>query len=416
MKKIITSIILLTIINIANISIAIENLILSTENENVNINESFKIYVNIGEIKTASYTLNIYFDNSKVEYLSGSENTNVVNNRIINIWYDKNGGEKTKSNEQIAVFEFKAKEIGTTSFYLNGEFFDSKGNSINVNNAYLKINIVEEQNNKKINEIEGEDNNSLLKIMRLDKEGLIPEFSPNIKEYYFITDLNTNSLDVTTIPQATNANINITGNKNLKEGLNKILIQVTSRDNSNKSIYTINVTKTNDEKAANTNLEMLAIENITLEPIFDTNILNYNASVSNDTKNLNIFAVPENINGKVEIAKKDELVEGNNIVIVKVTAPNGYSYKNYIINVYKRSTEEDKKLEEEKKENTEKLNTILSEQGTELEKSYKKEENTEEKNNMKVIYIITALILIISIEIFVIKMIKNKKNNKNNKN
>ena len=416
MKKIITSIILLTIINIANISIAIENLILSTENENVNINESFKIYVNIGEIKTASYTLNIYFDNSKVEYLSGSENTNVVNNRIINIWYDKNCGEKTKSNEQIAVFEFKAKEIGTTSLYLNGEFFDSKGNSINVNNAYLKINIVEEQNNKKINEIEGEDNNSLLKIMRLDKEGLIPEFSPNIKEYYFITDLNINSLDVTAIPQATNANINITGNKNLKKGLNKILIQVTSRDNSNKSIYTINVTKTNDEKAANTNLEMLAIENVTLEPIFDTNILNYNASVSNDTKNLNIFAVPENINGKVEIAKKDELVEGNNIVIVKVTAPNGYSYKNYIINVYKRSTEEDKKLEEEKKENTEKLNTILSEQGTELEKSYKKEENTEEKNNMKVIYIITALILIISIEIFVIKMIKNKKNNKNNKN
>ena len=80
MKKIITFIILLTIINIANISLAIENLTLSTENENVNINESFKIYVNIGEIKTASYTLNIYFDNSKVEYLSGSENTNVVDN------------------------------------------------------------------------------------------------------------------------------------------------------------------------------------------------------------------------------------------------------------------------------------------------------------------------------------------------
>lgn len=409
MKKIITFIILLTIINIANISIAIENLILSTENENVNINESFKIYVNIGEIKTASYTINIYFDNSKVEYLSGSENTNVVDNRIINIWYDKNGGENTKSNEQIAVFEFKAKEIGTTSFYLNGEFFDSKGNSINVNNSYLKINIVEEQNNKKISGIEEENNNSLLKIVRLDKEGLIPEFSPNIKEYYFITDLNTNSLDVTAIPQATNANINITGNKNLKEGLNKILIEVTSEDNSNKSNYTINVTKTNDEKAANTNLEMLAIENVTLEPIFDTNILNYNASVSNDTKNLNIFAVPENINGKVEITGKDELVEGNNIVIIKVTALNGYSYKNYIINVYKRSTEEDKKLEEEKKENTEKLNTILSEQGTELEKNYKKEEkeNTEEKDNKKIIII--GLIIIIGIEIFIIIKIKNKK-------
>ena len=409
MKKTTTFIILLVIINIANISVAIENLTLSTENENVNINESFKIYVNIGEIKTSSYTLNIYFDNSKVEYISGSENTNVVNNRIINIWYDKNGGKNTKSNQQIAVFEFKAKEIGTTSFYLNGEFFNINGDSINVNNAYLKINIMEEENNKKINEIEGEDNNSLLKIMRLDKEGLIPEFSANIKEYYFITDLNTNSLDVTAIPQATNANINVIGNKNLKEGLNKILIEVTARDNSNKSTYTINVTKTDDEKAANTNLEMLAIENITLEPIFDTNILNYNASVSNDTKNLNIFAAPENINGKVEITGNDELIEGNNTINVKVTAPNGYSYKNYIINVYKRSIEEDKKLVEEKKENTEKLNTILNEQGIELEKSYNNEENTEEKNNKKIIFIIMGLIIIIGVEIFIIIKIKNKK-------
>lgn len=411
MKKLIMLIILLIIINIASISIAIENLTLTTDNQDININENFKIYVNIDNISVASYTLNIYFDDDKVEYISGPENTNVINNRIINIWYDESGGKNTKNNQEIAIFEFKAKEIGVASFYLDGEFFDSNGANISVNNTHIKTNIIEERNNTKINEIEGEDNNSLLKIMRLDKEGLIPEFSPDIKDYYFTTDLNTKSLEVTAIPQATNANIKITGNQSLREGLNKILIEVTSRDNSNTSTYTINVTKTNNIKSANTNLEILAIENITLEPLFDPNVLNYYASIPNEIKNLNIFAVPENIDGKIEIIRENELIEGNNTIIVKVTAPNGYTFKNYIINAYRRSIEEDKKIEEEQKINTEKLTTILEETKTANNKE-KAEDNKEQKNNIYVYIIIMLIVFFLITIIFIIRKRKEKNNRK----
>lgn len=424
MKKVISIILIFIIvislsISISNISLAAENLTIKTDNQTIQINENFKIYINIGNIKVASYTLNIYFDNDKLEYISGPENTNVVNNRIINVWYNQTGGNNTRQNQDIAVFEFKAKETGVANFNLTGEFYDSNGSRINTNNinenptnisnSSLQINIIEQQeNNIEPNAITGEDNNSLLKIMRLDKEGLIPEFSPDIKDYYFIADLDTNNLEVTAIPEATNANVQISGNQDLKEGLNTILIEVTSRDNSSKSVYTINVTKTGDKEGANANLETLAIENVMLEPIFDVNILNYKASVSNNTENLNVFAVPENINGKVEITGKYNLKEGDNLVKVRVTAPNGYSFKDYIVNVHRRTQEEDKIFEEEQIANSEKLNNIIDEKGLEFLSNEQEVENEEEnknnqKNSYKAIFIVFGLIVVVGVGIFVIK-------------
>ena len=430
MRKVISIILIIAIslnvlISNSNISLAAENLTIKTDNETVQKDENFKIYINISNIQVASYTLNLYFDNDKLEYISGPENTNVVNNRIINVWYDQTGGKNTRQNQDIAVFEFKAKETGVANFNLIGEFYDSNGNRIstsntnensaNISNSSLQINIVEQpENSIELNTITGEDNNSLLKIMRLDKEGLIPEFSPDIKDYYFIADLDTNNLEVTAIPEASNANVQISGNQDLKEGLNKILIEVTSKDNTSKSVYTINVTKTSDKEAANSNLETLAIENVMLEPIFDVNILNYKASVPNNIENLNVFAVPENINGKVEIAGKDNLKEGDNLVKVRVTAPNGYSFKDYIVNVHRRTQEEDKIFEEEQNANSEKLNDIINEKGLEFLSNEQEIPNEEENkndqtNNYRTIFIVLGLIVVVGVEIFVIK--KKKRNN-----
>ena len=430
MKKVISIILIFIIVillntSISNISLATESLTIKTDNQTIQKNENFKIYINIGSISVASYTLNIYFDNDKLEYISGPENTNVANNRIINIWYDKTGGNNTRQNQDIATFEFKAKETGVANFNLTGELYDSNGSRINIDNtnenpvnfskSSLQINIIEqEENSIELNTIAEENNNSLLKVMRLDKEGLIPEFSPDIKDYYFIADLDTNNLEVTAIPEATNANVQISGNQDLKEGLNTILIEVTSRDNTSKSIYTINVTKTGDKEAANSNLEILAIENVILEPIFDVNILNYKASVSNNTENLNVFAVSENINGKVEVTGKDDLKEGDNLVRVRVTAHNGYSFKDYIVNVHRRTKEEDKIFEEEQNANSEKLNNLIDEKGlkflsNEQEATNEEENKNNQKNSYRTILIVFGLIVVVGVEIFVILKNKTKK-------
>ena len=39
------------------------------------------------------YNLEIYFDESKVEPIKENENTSIVNNKIIQVWYDEKGGE-----------------------------------------------------------------------------------------------------------------------------------------------------------------------------------------------------------------------------------------------------------------------------------------------------------------------------------
>ena len=411
MKRVLSIIIftiLIVLINYSNISNAANDLSIKAENDKILKEQNFKLYINLsGNTNIAAYTLNLYYDKEKVEFIkSDNENTNVIENKIVSIWYDETGGNKEKTNQQIAEYEFKAINIGEALFSITGEFYDKEGNELNLNNSFTKINISEKVEEKMVIN-EGEDNNSLLKILRLNQEGIIPEFSPEIKEYYFNTNLNINELEVTAIPEATNAKVNITGNKNLTKGLNKISIEVTSRDGTSKSVYNINVTKTDDIRNANANLEMLAIENTLLEPIFDVSILNYKASVPSEIDNLNIFAVPENINAKVEIINGNNLKEGDNTVTVKVTAPNGFTIKKYEIIVHKRTSEEDKKVEEERKLEVEKLGNILKEQDKEKESN--KNENKEEKiNELDVFRVVFGILIVI---IFIIPLIRIIKNN-----
>lgn len=396
-----------------------ENLILKIENDKkeVYLDETFKIYIDIGNISVSAYTLNLYFDNSKLEYAEGPENTNILNNRIITIWYDEKGGINPKKNEQIAEFTFRAIEEGNINFNLSGEFFDKDGNVLNVNEANIQLKIKGIEESKEDNQEEKEDlttsNDSSLKILRLSEEGIVPEFLPDIKDYYFVTSKDFTNLNITAIPNNSDANVRINGNDNLNEGINKITIDVTSKDKTAKSTYTINLTKTKNVEDANANLETLAIENVLLEPIFDTNILNYKANVSNNIENLNIFAVPENTNGKVEIEGGSNLKEGTNIVNIKVTAPNGFSFRNYQVIIHRRTLEEDEKYQEEQEASAKKLSTILEEQENDenIEEENNKEEAEENKRNdvIKKVIIVIGLIIIVTTEIIVIKKRKTKR-------
>ena len=397
-----------------------ENLILKIENDKkeVYLDETFKIYIDIGKISVSAYTLNLYFDNSKLEYAEGPENTNILNNRIITIWYDEKGGINPKENEQIAEFTFRAIEEGNINFNLSGEFFDKDGNVLNVNEANIQLKIKGIEESKDDNQEEKEDlttsNDSSLKILRLSEEGIVPEFLPDIKDYYFVTNKDFTNLNITAIPNNSDANVRINGNDNLNEGINKITIDVISKDKTSKSTYTINLTKTKNVEDANANLETLAIENVLLEPIFDTNTLNYKASVSNNIENLNIFAVPENTNGKVEIEGGSNLKEGTNIVNIKVTAPNGFSFRNYQVIIHRRTLEEDEKYQEEQEASAKKLSTILEEQENDenIEEENNKEEAEENKKNdvIKKVIIVIGLIIIVTTEIIIIKKRKAKRN------
>lgn len=392
-----------------------DSIYLNVSNTEIKNGEEFTFTINLADMDVAAFDIQIYFNNELLEYVSGPENTNVVGSKMITVWYDETGGENPKQNCELVKYTFKAKEIESEYIAIQGEFYNSEGVQLQSFTDGIEIIANEETQTEKIEiseESEVTSNNSKLKNLRLNHEGMTPVFSPDITEYYFLIE-DLSSLEVTAIPENPNAAVMISGNTNFKEGLNTIVIEVTSLDKTSKTQYTIFVTKTKDFEKANANLETLAIENVTLEPEFVNDIYQYDAIVSNTTENLNILAIPEKQNAKVEVAGGKNLQYGNNVVNIQVIAENGYMIKQYKINVYRRNEEEQKIADEEQQLNIQKLNAILEEQNEEEEQENHENELIEiiKENKWGMIITSILIIIILCIVIYRIKMRKKDKNN-----
>lgn len=192
----------------------------------------------------------------------------------------------------------------------------------------------------------------------------------------------------------------------LKKGLNIIKIKVTSEDKTQNKEYTIQVTKTDNLESANTNLETLAIENTLLTPPFENRITQYNTQISNQITKLNILAIPENENSKIEIIGNDNLKEGNNQITIAVTATNGVSKRIYQINVYQRNKQEEEQYQKEQEENAEKLKQAYEiEKLSTINEGGNSKELQKKKNRT---YIMTGSI-IVAITMIIIGIIYYKK-------
>lgn len=380
---------------------------LECENDIVDINEEIEVSVNIDDLKIGAYDLYLYFDNCKLEYVSGPENVNLSDNKLIFVWYDELGGDGAKIGELVK-FKFKAKEEGLATFVVNGNFYTEKGQEVDVDFKEKQVQIGKEETilEKQAKEELGEDSNSSnskLKNLRLSIEGMSPSFEKDIYDYYLTVNSDVKSIEVLAISDNNNSSIEVSGNENLKDGLNIIKVQVTSQDKTSNDVYVINVTKTSDVEAANTNLETLAIENVLLYPSFDNNITKYDVEVGKDVESLKMLAIPEDEGATVEIKKDEVLKEGNNEVRVVVTARNGFTKKEFLINVYRRNNEEEIRYNEEIELNKEKLEEIYSVQKTsndyedKVQEQQINEENSSFEKNKDIIVFVILLILCISI-------------------
>lgn len=361
--------------------------------------EDFSLSVNANNVDMAACTIWLYFDSEKLKCISDMDNINVIDNRVVYTWVSDIGTDKNV--EELLKINFKAKQDGVASFAIVGEFYNEKGEEIDVSYNQKDIQIGgeqqggEEQNKDKGRtemqeeagaDKEGQasenvaDNNANLKVMRLNMEGVNPDFDKDITEYYLIVDESVNNIDVTAIAENKDANVEISGNKGLKNGVNKIKILVTSKDKTTKKEYIINVTKTDNVEAANTNLETLAVEYYTLSPEYNANVTNYNVEVSNLTNDLNILAIPEDEDAKVDINGNKNLKTGNNKVIISVTAENGITKKDYLINVYKRNEDEEKGNEQKQQNIIQEANTVMERIATESEEETAGDTEDEQEN------------------------------------
>lgn len=368
--------------------------------------EDFSLSINANNVDMAACTIWLYFDSEKLKCISDMDNINVIDNRVVYTWVSDTGTDKNV--EELLKINFKAKQDGVASFAIVGEFYNEKGEEIDVSYNQKDIQIGgEQQGGEEQNEDKGRtemqeeagadkegqasenvaDNNANLKVMRLNMEGVNPDFDKDITEYYLIVDESVNNIDVTAIAENKDANVEISGNKGLKNGVNKIKILVTSKDKTTKKEYIINVTKTDNVEAANTNLETLAVEYYTLSPEYNANVTNYNVEVSNLTNDLNILAIPEDEDAKVDINGNKNLKTGNNKVIISVTAENGITKKDYLINVYKRNEDEEKGNEQKQQNIIQEANTVMERIATEAEEETAgdTEEKQENENQEQIV-------------------------------
>lgn len=383
---------------------------METNVENISVGDEVEISFYLKEQKTAAYSIEIYFDKEKLEFVSGPENSNVIGNKVKIVWYDLQGGAEAKQGE-LEKLKFKAIGSGMADFDVNGEVFDDNANSIQTEFKKIQIEILEQEVSDNELGRSGQNRDSVqLQSLRLNVEGMVPDFEIDIYDYDLtipneLKDIK--NIDVQAVAENTNAKIEIDGNENIKEGLNTIKIKVTNQGKSQE--YKIKVTKTQNFEMANANLENLAIEYAILSPEFSNQTTRYNTQISNEIAQLNILAIPENEQGKVEIAGNNNLKEGNNKIEIKVTAPNGFTQRTYGINVYKRNKKEEEVYNQEiekvqqRLEEAYSVNKTISEQDEsgDTMNSGKNNELKNEKGENKKDYLLIAVDVFIIVTIII---------------
>lgn len=190
------------------------------------------------------------------------------------------------------------------------------------------------------------DSDATLSKLNVGGYTLSPAFNKNKFSYSITVPSNVDNLTVQAIASSSKAKVTISGNSNLKSGMNYITVTVTA-ENGNKNTYTVNVTKKKastssnsgtkeEQKKSNENyLESLVIGNGEISPKFDKNMSNYEVTVPYESNKLDLTYKASD-KAKVEvIGNKDLKVGETTAVTIKVIAEDG-SIRIYTLNV-KRS-------------------------------------------------------------------------------
>ena len=161
---------------------------------------------------------------------------------------------------------------------------------------------------------------------------ITPTFDKDRSSYEITVPYEVDKLDISYITSDKNAKVEILDNETLQVNQKQtVRIKVTAEDGSVRE-YTINATRS--AMSSNTYLSELSAGDFLLTPLFDKETLNYKTTVKSGTNELNLTALAENPNAKVEIFGNSDFKEGTNIVMIRVTDENGFN-KIYQIEVEK---------------------------------------------------------------------------------
>ena len=204
-----------------------------------------------------------------------------------------------------------------------------------VNNYIINVER-ESSNSNKNNQTTKSSDNYLKGLTITSSHEIKPSFNKNVTSYNITVPYEVDKLNLNAIPNDSKSKVEITGNENFKVGeVNTVEIKVTAEDGSVR-IYSLNVTRSTT--SSKTDLKDIIIDNADLSPKFDPNNQEYTTKVDGKTDKLDIKADPADSSSKVEVIGNENLKEGHNTVLIKVTDKDGF-IKYYSIDVEKAKKE-----------------------------------------------------------------------------
>ena len=188
---------------------------------------------------------------------------------------------------------------------------------------------------------------------RLKNLGIRPHdfsgFKAGTTTYNVTVPSDTESVEVYATAQDSSARISGTGTKKLEIGKNTLEVVVTAEDGT-KQTYTINVTRQESEEENTENVQerysgdglaSLKIGDLELSPKFDTNVYEYTVKYIGEDETLNVEIETTDPYYETEIVGNNNLKEGENIITILVSDPDGNNVATYQVTVNKSLVDEE---------------------------------------------------------------------------
>ena len=194
-------------------------------------------------------------------------------------------------------------------------------------------------------------------------------FKADTTSYSVTVPVSTEAVEVYATAQNSKATITGTGTKKLDIGNNKLVVNVMAEDGTEKS-YTINVTRKGKGDSTEGNTEnvsdrytgeglskLIVNGDLQLNPQFDTNIYEYNVKYIGSAESVNIETETTDPYYTVDVTGNYNLIEGENIITILVSDPDGINVATYQLKVNKSLVDEEavKKQEQEKADKQKKI-------------------------------------------------------------
>lgn len=175
-------------------------------------------------------------------------------------------------------------------------------------------------------------NSNLLSLTTSSDNSYMPNFKANVTEYDLEVPHDFDKITVLGVSEDSYASVSGNGTYYLSIGDNVISIVVTAEDKST-TTYHLNVHR---KASSNANLSLIIAKESVLDPDFDKETDSYDLRVLEAVTQLTLYINTEDKNATYEVIDNENFQIGNNTVIVRVTAEDGVTTKDYTLNVLRQ--------------------------------------------------------------------------------